>query len=48
MSVPANETVLAVSGLGKTYAQPVLAAAQLEGDIAEHGLGVGLAQAANG
>ncbi|TFF35266.1 sugar ABC transporter ATP-binding protein [Pseudomonas sp. RIT623] len=30
MSVPANETVLAVSGLGKTYAQPVLGDITLE------------------
>ncbi|MDW9403894.1 ATP-binding cassette domain-containing protein [Pseudomonas soli] len=30
MSVPANETVLAVSGLGKTYAQPVLGDVTLE------------------
>ena len=30
MSVPVNETVLAVSGLGKTYAQPVLGDITLE------------------
>jgi hypothetical protein len=30
MSVPANETMLAVSGLGKTYAQPVLGDVTLE------------------